>query len=147
MLTMYNITDPVIKVVKSLNNPVATSIDLRFIIDETTKFHPRIKINFNSDFLKCNYAYISEFNLYYFVKIVVNDNQSMTLILDCDFLMSYSEDVLNLNVIVDRQENLNNPYFEDGSTYLTQVSEFTEIVNFPKGFNENGEFILITAGG
>ena len=39
-----------------------------------------------------------------------------------------------------------NKYYNDGS-FIVSSKEFIKTINFPNGFNENGEFILITAGG
>ena len=62
--------------------------------------------------------------------------------------MSFKNEILNQSVIIDKQENDDDAskYLDDGS-YVTENRTFTEILNYPNGFNENPEYILITAGG
>ena len=53
-----------------------------------------------------------------------------------------------MSVIIDKQENMigANLFIDDGS-FVTENKEFNSVINFPSGFNDSGEYILITAGG
>ena len=53
-----------------------------------------------------------------------------------------------MNCIVNKQQGTENAnlFLDDGS-YVLENREFNSVINFPNGFNENGEYILITAGG
>ena len=99
-----------------------------------------------SDLDKCNYCYIEEFGRYYFCTPTLGNNGIYTLICNIDVLMSFADDILNLNVIVDKNEYDINPYLNDGS-YITEEREKVEILNYSDGFNDTGRYILITAGG
>ena len=96
-----------------------------------------------------NYVYIPKFNRYYYIvdKKSIN-NEMYEIYLEVDVLMSFKEIILNLHCIIDKQQDLTNinKYYNDGS-FIVSSKEFIKTINFPNGFNENGEFILITAGG
>ena len=96
-----------------------------------------------------NYVYIPKFNRYYYIvdKKSIN-NEMYEIFLEVDVLMSFKEIILNLHCIIDKQQDLSNinKYYNDGS-FIVSSKEFIKTINFPNGFNENGEFILITAGG
>ena len=93
-----------------------------------------------------NYLYIEEFGRYYnCVPVLLNDG-NYALNCEVDPLMSFADDILNLNVIVNKNEYEINPYIDDGS-YLVEERQKIEVLTFPYGFNDSGSHILITAGG
>ena len=98
--------------------------------------------------LRYNYAYIPAFERYY---TIVNRESYRTNLWDVTFkvdvLMSFRNDIMNLNVIVDKQTSpiIGNEFIDDGSL-VTENVMFQKIYNFPQGFNDTGEYILITAG-
>ena len=93
-----------------------------------------------------NYLYIEEFGRYYdCVPVLLNDS-NYALNCEVDPLMSFADKILNLNVIVDKNEYEINPYIDDGS-YLVEERQKIETISFPYGFNDSGSHILITAGG
>ena len=59
-----------------------------------------------------------------------------------------NNEILNNIAIVDKVEQSNSSYMyiNDGS-YVTTNRMKSTIINYPQGFLDNGEFILITAGG
>ena len=61
--------------------------------------------------------------------------------------MSFRADISDLNVVVDKQSmpTNGNEYIDDGSLVSENVM-FQTIYEFPGGFNDTGEYILITAG-
>lgn len=96
-----------------------------------------------------NYAYIEKWGRYYYVRDKKSLNNGIYEInLTVDVLMSFKQKILNLQCIIDKQQDLTNinKYYNDGS-FIVSSKEFIETINFPNGFNDNGEFILITAGG
>lgn len=95
---------------------------------------------------RCNYCYIEELERYYFCTPTLGNNGLYTLICNIDPLMSFKDEILNLNVIVDKNEYQINPYLNDGS-YITEEREKIEVLNYSNGFNDTGRYILITAGG
>lgn len=102
----------------------------------------------NDGILRYNYAYIPELQRYY---SIVDRTAYREGVWDVSFavdvLMSFRADILNLNVIVDKQSMIENgdEYIDDGSLVSENVM-FQSVYNFPDGFNDNAEYILITAG-
>ena len=70
-----------------------------------------------------------------------------TIELEVDPLMSFKADILALSVVVDKQSSasIGDEYIDDGSL-VTDNYTFKSIYNFADGFNDHGEYILITAG-
>lgn len=99
-----------------------------------------------SDIDKCNYCYIEEFERFYFCTPTLGNNGLYTLVCNIDPLTSFVNEILDLNVIVDKNEYDINPYLNDGS-YIVEEREKVEVLNFSSGFNDSGRYILITAGG
>jgi hypothetical protein len=62
-----------------------------------------------------------------------------------DVLESFKTQIKSQTAIVDKQESLSNLYFNDGS-FRKDSREFYTVKTFPNGFNDNSEYILITAG-
>lgn len=98
---------------------------------------------------KYNYMYIESFNRYYFIDEIISvRNNLWTIKATVDVLMSFKNDILSASVIVDKVENelVANLYLDDGS-FVMDSRKYNEIKEFPSGLNENGEYILICAGG
>ena len=112
--------------------------------------NPVLILQYKSDIQSnVNYVYIPEYNRYYFVTDIINlTGGRYELHCKVDVLMSFKDYILNLSCIVDKQSSKDNAnmYLDDGS-FVVQSKEFVDTINFPRGFNDNGEFILITAGG
>ena len=66
---------------------------------------------------------------------------------DVDVLMSFKNDILQLTAVVDKQSEVDvgNEYIDD-SSLVTENIMFKTVYNFSSGFNDTGEYILITAG-
>ena len=96
-----------------------------------------------------NYMYIGEFDRYYFIDDISSvRNRLWTITASTDVLMSFKNDILTSSVILDKVENelAANLYLDDGS-FVMDSRKYNEIKEFPNGLNENGQFILICAGG
>lgn len=100
--------------------------------------------------LQGNYAYIEDFNRYYFIEDIVSINTRMWEIsMSCDVLMSFKEDIKNVTALISRNENEYDEYLNDGLvpvkshktiTYITppnisgeQITEFN-VKNIPDYF-------------
>ena len=98
--------------------------------------------------LKYNYAYIPEFQRYYsLVDKTVYRQGLFTVTFSVDVLMSFRGHILQLPAVVDKQAMKENgdEYIDDGSLVADNVM-FTRVHQFASGFNDNPEYILITAG-
>ncbi len=96
-----------------------------------------------------NYMKITELNRCYYITDIINLTGGRYEIHGkVDVLESFKAQILGLQCIVDKQSVLTNtnPYLDDGS-WINENKEFNSVINFPNGFNETGEYILVTAGG
>lgn len=115
--------------------------------DSVSIMNPVIRFE-KADILRYNYAYIPEFQRYYAITNIVAYREGIfDVSMDVDVLMSFRNDINNFNVIVDKQSMPVNgdEYIDDGSLVSENVM-FKTIYDFPNGFNDTGEYILITAG-
>ena len=115
--------------------------------DETDIMNPTIRFD-TLDILRYNYAYIPEFQRYYDITDRSCFRDSIwDVTMAVDVLMSFKFDILNLDVVVDKQsmDSNGNEYIDDSSLVAENVM-FQTVYDFPNGFNDNGEYILITAG-
>lgn len=143
-IDLYIVSDENNKVHKTLNQGVQISGALR---NETDVVHPVILIE--GSFWKYNYCYIESWDRYYFIRDKRSIRNNLTeLHLEVDVLMSHREQLVKLAAIIDKQSRISsaNMYLDDGD-WVIQNNEFISVLDFPNGFNNEGEFILIAAGG
>lgn len=113
---------------------------------ESSIINPVILIEYN-DPTAFNYVYIDTFGRYYFVKdVTVVRNNLLRLQLTVDVLESFKTQILAQSVIIDKNTTQFDYYLPDDN-WKVNVKTKTDIINFPSGLLESGEFILITAGG
>lgn len=111
---------------------------------------PVLILTYDSDMIDAaNYVKISEFNRSYYISDIINlTGGRYEIRCKVDVLESFKDQILTLPVIIDKQQGttLSNVYLDDGS-FILENKEFNTVINFPSGFNDAGEYILITAGG
>lgn len=115
--------------------------------DEISVMNPVIRFE-SDDLLRFNYAYIPSLQRYYSIVDRTAFRQGVwDITFAVDVLMSFRADILDLSVVVDKQsmESNGNEYIDDGSLVSENVM-FQTVYEFPNGFNDTGEYILITAG-
>lgn len=97
-----------------------------------------------------NYCYISDFGRYYFITNITAMRTGIWKI-ECsvDVLMSFKTQILNLDVIVSDLSIGESPTetYLQGEQWTTTVKSRTDVINFPNGLLDDGEYILITSGG
>lgn len=143
-LTLYNNASENNTIGKSLTQ-IGTPIEC-VAKGEMSVYTPQVVVNYD-DYQGANYAYIDDFDRYYYiVDKPVNIGGRLILSLKSDPLETFKSDILGLSAVIEKQENKANMYFNDGSFNVT-AREFLQSYNFPSGFDDNGEFILITCGG
>lgn len=115
--------------------------------DEVDVMNPVIRFD-KPDVIRYNYAYIPQFQRYYDITDRTAFREGLwDVSFAVDVLMSFRGDINQLAVVVDKQSMLENgdEYIDDSSLVAENVM-FQTVYNFQNGFNDNGEFILITAG-
>ena len=102
--------------------------------------------NDNINFKELNYLYCVDFGRYYYIDNITLLNGNL-IALEChvDVLMSFANDIKNASVLVLNSETETNNYLPS-NIWRNDVRETTEILNFQSGFNNEPQFILITAG-
>ncbi len=146
-ITLYTNESEKNKLEKTITNSILLEGNLR---DESSIINPIILISSNKEDIPYmyNYAYIPAFGRYYFITDIESVRTGIWRVsMHVDVLMSYKEQIKNLNVIINNSEETGANNYLSGNQWITNVKNTTSIVNFPNGLNDNGEFILITAGG
>lgn len=133
------------RVVKTLTDEKQLSGELR---NQTSVLNPSIRIESADNISTYNYAYISEFGRYYYITDIVSVRTNCWVVsLRCDVLMSYKDEIQGLNVILDNTQETGLSNYISSPNWVNLVKTKTDIKVFPSGLSEQGEFILITAGG
>ena len=133
------------RVVKTLTDEKQLSGELR---NQTSVLNPSIRIESADNISTYNYAYISEFGRYYYITDIVSVRTNCWVVsLRCDVLMSYKDEIHGLNVILDNTQETGLNNYLSSPNWVNLVKTKTDIKVFPSGLSEQGEFILITAGG
>jgi hypothetical protein len=144
-INLFKTLSPRKKLVKELTDGITLTGTLR---GQSSVMSPSLQIQ-DIAVIGYNYCYIPDFGRYYYI----NDINALRanlfeLSLGIDVLMTYASEIRGNYAIVDKVENFGVAfnYINDGSWINTNRTD-QSIINFANGFNDNGEFILITAGG
>lgn len=138
---LYNTNDDKRKLHKQLTIVANTTCTFK---DTTSKNFPQIVLSGDYD---CNYAYMDG-KFYYLTDKQYDLGHRVIYSANVDVLMTYADEIANCQAIMVRSNRrADNLYLDDNSAYITQNKASLQVLNFPNGFNEYGEFILVTAGG
>ena len=144
-IKLYKTSSPRKKLVKDLTDGITLVGTLRA---QSSVMSPTFTVQ-DTAVVGYNYCYIPDFGRWYYINgIDALRSNLYELSLGIDVLMTYAAQILTNEAIIDKTQSGRNSYvyIDDGSIVNT-VRHTVETINFPNGFNEQGEFILITAGG
>lgn len=97
--------------------------------------------------INANYCYIEAFGRYYYItNQVILSNSRVRIELEVDVLESFKMNILSLETIIENSSTKNDNYLAS-DIWVNKIKSKTDIINFASGFNQDGTFILITAGG
>ena len=115
--------------------------------NDVSVVNPTFVLSYIDSILDSNYCFIPKFNRYYFIDEIIPITGDRSII-KCrvDVLESFKDDIKSLTAIINKQETIADKFIDDGS-WIVENKDFLQSYNFSNGFNDNGEFILITAGG
>lgn len=100
------------------------------------------------DILQYNYVKIPSLGRAYFIRDkVIKENGLYEVYCEVDVLESFKSVILNNPCIVSACEGSGYDDYLPHEGYVSTVKHKTDILKFPSGLNDTGEFILITAGG
>lgn len=141
-IVLYNNQSPKEKVDKTLTQVADLTGYLR---EESSLINPVITID-REDPTGFNYVYIQAFGRYYYVtEIDVVRTGILRLHLKSDPLMSFASAIKNNTAIVRKSANKYNVLINDNSIRSYQNNLYT-YKQFPNGFGENFEYVLLVAG-
>lgn len=132
------------KINKAINTGITLSGSLR---NESNIVNPSITINIDNPTIY-NYAYIPDFNRYYFITNYISLRTGIWQInLKSDVLMSFKDSILSSEVLINKTETNGKNNYLSGSNWVNNCKTKTDILAFPNGLLDDGKYILITAGG
>jgi len=144
VIHLFNNTSERNAITKTLTNEITVTGSLR----EESNIHNPVMIINSPSIIGFNYAYIPDFYRYYFINDITSVRTGLwRLTLICDVLMSFKSAILNSYAIIDHTKTTQINNYLQSEIWRNTVKDFTEIINFPSGLLETGEYILITAGG
>lgn len=133
-----------------INKDIRQVGDVSAIIKgELSVENPIFIFDFNGNADNINYMIISELGRNYFIDEIIHlTGHRYEIHASVDVLESFKSSILALSCVIEKQEKdvLANKYYNDGS-FISQEKEFIYTKEFPDGFLDDGEYILITAGG
>lgn len=144
-IKLYYTNSPNNKIGKHLDAETTFTGSLR---DTSNILKPEIMIEATS-INGFNYAYIPQFNRYYFIKEIESYRTGLWIVkMEVDVLESHKASILNLDCIIEATENyMADDYLSSSDIWVTKVKSITDILSFSNGLLNSGEYILITAGG
>ncbi len=144
-ILFYKNNDELNKLNKTLSDALTLEGSLK---QECSIEKPVIKIESTININDYNYFYIPEFKRYYFrTGFDVIRNNVFRISGRTDVLMSFKDSINNFDVILNHSEVKGVKDYAQSNVWQALVKTKTDIIQFPSGLNESGEFILITAGG
>lgn len=142
---MYTVTDPYNKINKIIPSAVISAAgELK---EDCSLMDPVILIASDTIPAGVNYAYISEFGRYYFIKNIEAYRTGLWSIeMHCDVLKTYSEAILSSPAVVSRSSSNFNMLLNDDHYYCQENPHiFTKA--FPSGFDTSADsYILALIG-
>lgn len=144
-IKLFKTTSPRKKLVKELTDGITLTGTLR---EQSSVMSPSLQIQ-DVAVIGYNYCYIPDFGRYYYINGINALRANLfELSLGIDVLMTYAEAIRGNAAIIDKMQPQKGAmlYINDGS-YVNTNKMYQTVMNFSNGFNDTGEFILITAGG
>ena len=141
LMHLYSTKAPNNSIGKVLENKTEFNIKFKAQADRTK---PVVVLS-SETMIDFNYAYIPDFNRYYFVEsIEVTPNKIYNVTLRCDVLESFKEDIKKSSGVISQQTNGNN-YFN--SDYQTEIKKEVDVIKSNVTIDDVKATILCTIGG
>lgn len=141
ILKLYNTNSSNNTINKVLTDEL--TFDIKFK-DVANIQNPVIKLN-SKTMVTSNYAYLPDFNRYYFIEqITVESGSLFTLYLKCDLLETYKDDILNSVGLIDRCE-VGSEYLDVG--YENEINKEHLIYESDKELIVGNNILMVTLGG
>lgn len=136
---MYN-NEPMNKITKTPTGVFDVEGVLR---DESSIVDPIILVECDNP-ITANYAYIAEFNRYYYITDIVSVRNGLWRItMHTDVLKTFSEGILGSPCVVGKSSNRFNMYLND-SSYKLKQNDLISVQAFPSGFDAYDACFVLT---
>lgn len=141
LMKLYTTKTPNNTIGKVLENEKEYNIKFKAQADRTKP----VVVLMSETMIDFNYAYIPDFNRYYFVEsIEVTPNKIYNISLRCDVLESFKNDILESSGFVNQQTTPNKYYNSD---YQTEIKKEVDIIKSNVTLDRTKSTILVTIGG
>lgn len=141
LMKLYTTKTPNNAIGKVLENETEYNIKFKSKADRTKP----VVVLMSETMIDFNYAYIPDFNRYYFVEsIEVTPNKIYNISLRCDVLESFKNDILKSSGFVNQQTNPNKYYNSD---YKTEIKKEVDVIKSDVTLDTTKSTILVTIGG
>lgn len=113
--------------------------------DDCSVVDPVIKVEgLAANITGVNYAYIQEFNRYYYINNITCTGPFFELNMHVDVLKTYAQEIRENKAVISRQQNKYNLYIQDG-VFKTEAFPHIQVAQFPTGF-DSFNFVFTVAG-
>lgn len=117
--------------------------DIKFK-DIADMINPVVQLK-SEDLIMYNYAYIPNFKRFYFVqKTELFPNNIYTILLKCDVLESFKDEILSCEGYISQQANINKYY---NANYASEARKEVDLYESDVTLSEKTSLILTTIGG
>lgn len=141
LMKLYTTKTPNNTIGKVLENETEYNIKFKAQADRTKP----VVVLMSEIMIDFNYAYIPDFNRYYFVEsIEVTPNKIYNISLRCDVLESFKNDILESSGFVNQQTTPNKYYNSD---YQTEIKKEVDVIKSNVTLDTTKSTILVTIGG
>ena len=151
-IKFYKITDDKRTLVKKLKDSGAGANLMATLSghlkDDCNILDPVIEVAYNAAILTSNYMYIPAFGRYYYINQITTSTQRLFIAGHVDVLMSYHDEIDNLNCVIERQEHTGrcDEYINDRA-YMSEARFNIRTIPFPHRFNKSSSSFVLTTGG
>lgn len=115
-------------------------------IEDFDILHPTFILSLGTDYMNFNYIYVRDLHRYYFVDSLELSKNRAYITCTIDVLQSYKDEIMNGDVILERQEKKWNSYQHD-EEQPRLVYDSVDVQYFNKSTLASDTMILVTAGG
>lgn len=143
-IILYTTSSEPNRINKSLNNQTIFEGSLR---EQSSIINPTITIQ-AENLSAFNYMYIAEFDRYYFITDITSVRNGLWRIsAKVDVLMSFSDQIQNVIVSIGDVQQYYDEEYLPSNIWRSTAKTKTDIISFPNGLNDSGDYILLTSGG
>ena len=119
-------------------------------IEPTSIVNPRLIFSTETNVLQANYLFLQDFGRYYYINNHTLEHGRVIVECHVDVLMSFKEDIMKENVIIEKASNNRNFYLDDKDLKLYNYSTFHTIPFKAKTslhFDEDAEQMVMVCSG